>query len=318
MKIERLNKEARLEFFKDLYETSRMAAEDLYLAQNRAMEQYRGSFDIDGSDEAATTIRNITYEIIESQISSDIPMPKAEPSSYSEARNRNAVAIERLLRSVRDKLPFETMNDIDERYTYIYGGSVWYVEWDNEEEHLGEIGGVKVHCISPRDFIPQPMVTSVADMEYCFIRFTTTRGELMRKYGVSEEKSHLAELDYERAGGGAEGDTVNVIVSFYRDEEGDVGRYVFSGELVLSDLPKYYMRKGEICSVCEREIDKCECPEAKIVLGEIRLETIERELVLPSGVKIPPMTPNKIGEMRETKIPYYVPKLFPIVIRKNT
>ena len=24
------------------------------------------------------------------------------------------------------------MNDRDERYTYIYGGSVWYVEWDAE------------------------------------------------------------------------------------------------------------------------------------------------------------------------------------------
>ena len=317
MKIERLNKQARLEFFKDLYESAKLEAEDTYLAEARAMEQYRGSFDIDGSDEAATTIRNITYEIIESQISSDIPMPKAEPASYSEARGRNAIAIERLLRSVRDKLPFERMNDIDERYTYIYGGSVWYVEWDNTEEHLGEVGGVRIHCLSPRDFVPQPMITAIEDMEYCFLRFTTTRGELMRKYGIREEDSHRAELEVERAGGGAEGDTVNVIVGFYRDEEGEVGRFIFSGELTLSDLPKYYMRKSEVCSVCGSAVGECDC-SSKTVLKEVREEVLDEDIILPSGVRIPPVSPDRYGRLGKTKIPYYVPKLFPIVIRKNT
>ena len=317
MKIERLNKEARLEFFKELYESSKNACEGMYSSLSRSMEQYRGSFDIDGSEEAATTIRNITYEIVESQISSDIPMPRAEPSSYSEARGRNAEAIERLLRSVRDKLPFEMMNDIDERYTYIYGGSIWYVEWDNSLEHLGEVGGVKVHVISPRDFIPQPSISSVEDMEYCFLRFTTTRGELIRKYGVSDEASLLAELEIEGTGGNLEGDTVSLITAFYRDEDGDVGRFIFSGELTLSDLPKYYMRKGEVCSVCGEELGECEC-FATPMLGEIRSEVLMRDLVLPSGVRIPRLSPDSTGKFHRTKIPYYVPKLFPIVIRKNT
>ena len=79
---------------------------------------------------------------------------------------------------MRDRLPFEEMNDLDERYTYIYGGSVWFVEWDNTLDYGDVTGGVRVHCLSPRDFIPQPNVHAVEDMEYCFLRFTTTRYDL--------------------------------------------------------------------------------------------------------------------------------------------
>lgn len=370
MKVENTSKNERLDFFRDLYEASKNAYTGELVRLERAMEQYRGSPELDGSEEAAITVRNITYEIVESQISSDIPMPKAEPSSYSEHRSRNADAIERLLRSVRDKLPFEVMNDIDERYTYIYGGSIWYAEWDNGEEHLGEVGAVKVHCISPRDFIPQPGISAIEDMEYCFIRFTTTRGELMRKYGISEERLAEAECEFEYGTGGIEGDTVSVIVCFYRDEDGEVGRYVFSGSLTLSDLPRYYMRKGEICAECGEASGQCSCA-AEMVEGEIRYELLEGGALLPLGIKerlargkraplwgfnaaeasgaaypteyaAPYPTEYAAPHPRESgapdtdeagdasiksalsaiaaraKIPYYVPKSFPIVIRKNT
>ncbi len=317
MKITSKNKEERLDHFRTLYEAARNNSAELISSLERCMRQYKGSLEIDGSDEAAITTRNITYEIIESQVSSEIPMPKADASSYSESRNRNAHTIERLLRSVRDRLPFDEMNDIDERYTYIYGGSIWYAEWDNSEEHLGEVGAVRVHCISPRDFLPQPGIYNIRDMEYCFLRFVTTRGELIRKYGVSDEEVMLAGCEYEYGTGDTDGDTVAIIICFYRDEEGEIGRFIFSGELVLSDLPKYYMRKAEVCSRCGSE-SGCDCGAGQ-VLGEIRRETLSRDILLPSGTVIPAYTVTP-GEdtPRRTTLPYYTPKLFPIVIRKNT
>ena len=297
MNITETTKEGRLAFFRELYEAARASAGEDMERLDRAMEQYRGSPKIDGSDEDAATVRNITYEIIESQISSDIPMPKADASSYSEKRARCAENIERLLRSVRDRLPFEEMNDIDERYTYIYGGSVWYAEWDNTPDNLGGTGGVKVHCISPRNFIPQPGIYSIRDMEYCFLHLSTTRGELMRKWGVSEEDIALADCEYEYRAGGTEGDTVSVIITFFRDADGEVGRYIFSGELTLSDMPNYYKRREKRCPTCG-SLSPCTCAESPV------LEPILYERLT-------------IGEV-ERDIPYYTPKDFPIVIRKNT
>jgi hypothetical protein len=73
------------------------------------MQQYLGDPTIDGSSEQAGTVRNITYEIIESEINSDIPAPKADPECFSEKRERNARIIERLCNAVKSKLPFESL-----------------------------------------------------------------------------------------------------------------------------------------------------------------------------------------------------------------
>ena len=322
MKTENKTKALRQEFFRTLYESAERASSELFVSFDRCMRQYRGSAEIDGSRESALTVRNITYEIVESQVSSDIPQPKADAASFSERRSRNAEAIERLCRSVRDRLPFEELNDIDERYTYIYGGSVWYVDWDNSSRLMGEIGGVRIHCLSPRSFIPQPGIYSVEDMEYCFLNLTTTKGELMRSYGIAASELHLAECEYEYDTGVSDTDTVSVKVCFYKDEEGDVGKYAFSGELVLIDLPKYYMRKTEICEICSRPIYECSCTKPKSTVGEIAMERVK--LPYPHGTPEGRCSERSYTDggillpLYDTEIPYYVPKQFPIVIRKNT
>ena len=307
MKIENKTEALKLEFFKALYQCAENSYAPRLEAFERAMRQYKGSTEIDGSTEDAITVRNITYEIVESQVSSHIPSPKADAMSYSEKRGRNAVSIERLCRSIRSKLPFDEMNDMDERYTYIYGGSVWYIDWDNSAEHQGEIGGVKIECISPCDFIPQPNIYDIDDMEYCFLKFTTTRSELTRRYGIPEEQTALADFEFEYDGDSEASDTVKTVTCFYRDEDGEIGRFIFSGDLTLSDLPCYYMRKKRICAECEEEEELCRCKSKRVKTRDVAFESIFSSLLSQDG-----------SAMGEVEIPYYVPRLFPIVIRKNT
>ena len=279
------------------------------------MKQYRGSKEIDGSSEEALTVRNITYEIIESQVSSEIPSPKVEPECYSESNVRNAHTVERLCYAMRDRLPFDTLNDIDERYTYIYGSSVWHIEWDSTK-YEGGIGGVRIQCISPLDFLPQPGIYSVDDMEYCFIRFATTKGELCRKYGVSEAQCEGAECECEYDGSPSESDTVTVVICYFRDEDGEVGQYVFSGSLELLDLPCYYKRKIRICSVCGMPEDSCVCKVPDFKTENQLFENISKQQFAKYGIV------DRVGEDFFSddvgNIPYYTPKSFPIVVRKNT
>ncbi len=325
MKTENQNKEARLEFFASLYESAKNDYSETLELYERHVEQYRGSLDIDGSTEPAITVRNVTYEIVESQVSSDIPHPKVDAACYSEKRNRNSQAIERLLYSVRDKLPYEEMNDVDERYTYIYGGSVWYVEWDNGSRLGKEVGGVKLYCLAPTSFIPQPSISKVEDMEYCFLKLASTASEIARCYGIDGDK--LSELEYELSGG-EDGTTATVIVAFYRDDDGEIGKFVFSGDVTLFDMPKYYRRKINICRTCgEKEAD-CRCKKKVLVAHDELFEKVSTEVLLRDGSRILPLSPaTEDGRlipssngflMRETEIPYYTPASFPIVIRKNT
>ncbi len=294
------NTKARLEKFKELYESALIYAEGNRDRLNRHMEQYLGSDEIDGSSERASVVRNITYEVIESEINADIPVPKVDTSCYSSERERNARAIERLSSALRSRLPFEELNDRDERYTYIYGGSIFYVEWDSTQTDSAGEGSVRVHLLSPLDFIPQPSMDSIEDMEYCFLRFTTTRGELISKYSATEEETKLAECEYMADAGDSLGDTVSVIVCFYKDENGRVGKLVFSGDLPLLDMPDYYKRKSSFCKRCGKQVALCECESPLISYVDVESETVLQ------------------GSGDSINVAYYVPTCFPIVVRKNT
>lgn len=291
---------ARLQKFKELYSAALISAEGYRERLCRNMDQYLGSDEIDGSTERASVVRNITYEVIESEINADIPVPKVDTSCYSTIRDRNARAVERLSSALRSRLPFEELNDRDERYTYIYGGSVFYIEWDSTQTDNAGEGSVRVHLLSPLDFIPQPSIESVEDMEYCFLHFTTTRAELMTKYGVSRDRLSLAECEYLADLDDPLGDAVAIVVTFYRGEDGRVGKFVFSGELALLDIPDYYKRKLTVCKRCGNDAGLCQCEDP--LIESVNIDT--EEVTLADG--------------RVVSIPFYVPESFPIVVRKNT
>ena len=111
-----------LQKFSELYECARLAYEETMEGFERNLQQYRGSTAIDGGLENASAVRNITYELIESAISAEIPYAKVEAESYSERGEALSGAVERLLYTTRERLPLDEINDSDERCTYIFGG----------------------------------------------------------------------------------------------------------------------------------------------------------------------------------------------------
>ncbi len=281
-------------------------------------EQYEGSPKIDGSDEQATAVRNITYELIESQISPDIPAPKVDSFIFTEEKSRRALAIERLCRQTRMRLSLEDFNARDERLTYIYGGSVWLVEWDDAGGTRGE-GAVRLTSVSPEQFIPQPGMTEIEDMDYCFLYLRTTRSELCRRYGVTQEESALAAADYREGAGAAPisgRDAVSLAVCFYRSEEGEVSRFIWSGDLTLSDEEHFFRRRRMRCARCGRSMQLCTCREnAKPVPEESMSEPSLPYTEGESGKRHP-----KTAKMASLfgEIPYYVPEQFPLILRRNT
>ncbi len=291
--------ENKVAFFDGLYRAAKEKQAYLFDRLDKAYAQYCGSKDTDGG-RPAETVRNITYELIESQISTEIPLPTVSVAGASLCKERNARRVEALLTSLRDKLPFEKINDMDERYTYIYGGSVFLVEWDDSLSNYGEVGGVRVTGLSPRQFIPQPAVTSLEEMEYCFLVFETTSDELSRRFGVAEDVG----ASFEEGEGE---DTVTMVVAFYKNERGLVSRFIWSGERMLSDTDDYYARKTRFCPTCGKSKSLCSCGEERILLASEEYELAKETLMTASGKRIE----------KGSRLSFYRPKHFPIVIRKN-
>lgn len=347
-----IDKAHKLDFFKELFSDAKSEMDGLIADFEKYRKQYRGDLEIDGSDTPATTGRNITYELIESQFSSYLPTTAVTPEIYSERNERNAKSVETLLKNKRNRLPFERMNDIDERYSPIYGGSVWLVEWDNSIKTHNTVGDVKVTIWSPMHFVGQPHIFDIDDMEYCFIFFETTKEDLIRKYGVSEETAESTESDE-----GSENDeTATVVVCYYKDEKDRICQYIYSGDTELLDIEDYYSRKKYICKNCGKRKELCTCDKPKYEMQDDEYELLDHDIRLTdgsfirassevmengqvvmetqrqqamaedgsiamdeiNGVMLPIGTDVQVPKMEQTKLPYFTPTKFPIVIRKNT
>ena len=353
MRIE-LEEGTKLSFFQDLYNEARSAAEDALASMEKHLKQYKGSPELDGSDTPAKLVRNMTYELVESQITGYIPNPKVDPKIWSEKNDRCAKSIETMLANKRNDLPFEEMNDIDERYNPIYGGSVWLVEWDESIVTHNTVGDATAECLSPSRFTGQPNLYKVQDMEYCFVEFDTTKEDIVRRYGVTPEVANEAESEEN-----ADDKTATLYVCYYRDDEGKICQYVWSGDTELLDVTDFYARKRKVCRRCGKRKELCRCEnvtEKDYELESEEFEELDRDILLSDGSYIPAIsTVIKDGqvvmetEMRQglnadgtlayenvgnvlmavptevqvpktepTRLPYYRPNLLPIVIRKNT
>jgi hypothetical protein len=349
-----LNGTDKLSFFQQLYNDAKGKLEESLSNLEKHWDQYKGGNTIDGENaQPATVVRNITYELIESQITGYIPSAKVEPRMVSNKNTNNANAIEKLGKMTMDRVGIEAMNDIDERYTYIYGGSIWLVEWDESIKSHSTIGDVKLTCISPRNFVPQPKIFDINDMEYCFVTFTTTKEDLMRKYGVTFEVAESAVTEE-----GDDEDTATLYVCYYKDDEGKVCEYVWSGDTELLDVDDFYARKRKVCTKCGKREGLCECEKPKFKLMSEDYEELDHDIIIDGEVAIPAvseviengevviaqtiqepvvnangiqqedidqfgnLTPMfntiQIPKTEPTKLPFYRPKRLPIVIRKNT
>lgn len=344
-----------MRFFQDLHGTASSAHAEERENMRKHKEQYKGSDVIDKSDVRASQIRNITYELIESQVTSYIPSPAVTPKTWSEKSERNAKSIETLLKHKRNELPFERMNDIDERYSPIYGGSVWLVEWDDSivTTH-NTVGDVSVTCLAPTHFVGQPGVYEVEDMEYCFVEFITTREELERRYGVSYTVAQEAEASED--GKVADDSTVKLIVCYYRDDDGTVCEYVWSGDTEIEDIDDFYARKRKVCAKCGQREGACECEKPKWKLENDEYEELDADVKLSDGtvlksesvkmrdgvavthkekreavdengnvildgeggIMLPKLVETDVPDAEKTRIPWYRINRFPVVIRKNT
>lgn len=347
-----IDKQIKLRFFQDLYTTAKTAMEKTTEQFDKNYAQYKGSLKIDDSLVDAKTGRNITYELVESQVSSYIPKPSVTAKNWSEKRERNAKSVETLLGNMRNRLPFEKMNDLDERYSPIYGGSIWLVEWDNSIMTHNTVGDVKVSLISPKHFIGQPNLYEIDEMEYCFIDYECSKDELVRKYGVKYQEIE----DLTSAEHGESDETCTVKVCYYKNEADKICQYIWSDDTVLSDIDDYYSRKVYVCKNCGKRKELCTCDKPDYEAKNSKCEELDRNIPLSdgsvlfalseviedgrivteitkspviradgtvetqnvNGVVVPLVVETEVPKTERTELPYYTPTKFPVVIRKNT
>lgn len=293
---------------------------------------YRGTHKIDrtrgstskNEPKDATTVRNVVAEIIEAEVSSDIPTPKVTPQHQED--EQLAKTIEDYLRDEIDRLPFERINDQDERTTPVHGGDLFLVEWDNTAMTHTTRGALSVSLLHPKQFIPQPGVYEIPDMDYFFIQLAQTKDYIKNKYGVdvsteSEEQPDARGFDMPTVD-----DLVTENIGYFKNKDGGIGRVAWCNDILLEYMEDYQARRIKRCTKCGAEMQGDTCSYCGNAKSEDSVEsTFPR--TDESGIPMTRITEeitldemgNPIVTQREEQemIPYYKPDVYPVVLRRN-
>ena len=269
----------------------------------------------DASKKLAINVRNIVYELTESQVDCSIPMPKVTPIHAEDLPQ--AKVIEEFLKNEIKLLHLVEINDLQERTTPIQGGSFSLVEWDNSKGLHSTVGDLEVTDIHPRKMIPQPGVTEIDKMDYFFVRTSQTKDYVKRRFGkdVSQEE----ETDREIRDGVATEDIVTVVTAYYKNDEGGIGLYRWCGDVELEHFDDYQARYQMVCAECglPQEGDVCVCGSKKFKKRKDDMRSIT--IFKDSDGGINPMTgePVIVQVEEQIELPYYKPNKFPLVLRRN-
>lgn len=321
----------------------------------RREKQYEGDHTIyapDGSvaaDSLASHVRNVSFEVVETQVDSTIPAPKV--TAVRQEDEELASIIESMLRDVMDRLPSERLNDEGERLSPVQGGYGLLVDWLDSVSGKDWLGDLKVSLVHPYSIVPQAGVTQVSDMDFFFLKTPQTKRQIRKFYGVSVADENESDPDARRLGASADttDELVTMVTVYYRNTKGGIGRLRWVNDTVLEDLEDYQLRRVHRCTVCGAVGDgkKCAyCGSRRFEDEVMEDEELTEDITLRDGTVIPSVSevrdelgqpvatdtllpqmqpggtaaviaPQAAFRQEPTRIPYYKPDVFPLVIRKN-
>lgn len=344
-KIKNPEENAKLTKWKRKYDEAKSLYSDKLNLMKYYAEQYDGTRKVNPNpnkphsmpSKVSINVRNISYELIESQVDSSIPMPKVIPIHKEDTEL--AQIIEDMLNNEIRMLRFNEINDKSERTVPIQGGDFMQIDWDNTKSTHCTLGGLSISNRHPRNVIPQPGVTEVDNMDYIFVLIPQTKEYIKRRYGIDVSDAANTELDTVERINTYTDEIVTIVQCYYKNKHGGIGRFAWVEDYVIEDSEDYQSRKLKRCEKCGRvkQGDVCECGSKKFKeVNEANEELVEDIVLFGTGEVIPAsqytekqaeingepqfdeMGQPIIVEIEErTKIPYYKPNEMPVILRRN-
>lgn len=239
-------------------------------------------------------LRKMIYELIESKVDNSLPMPKLTPRHKSDLPVVDVT--ENYLKFEMDRMLSEQENDKSERATYVDGTSWYKVCWDSLDSTHERSGDVRVEVLLADQVVPEPGCTNYKLMNYIFEK---SQMSLSRIYDLYHRLITPTET-------GA--NTVEVISYYYKNENGDVSRFMYSSasRQVISWDKDWQMRKVRTCTSCG-QINPISVTCVNCGGTRFRYKNAETEILSENLM----MMPDPYGvEEQETGAPAGEPKVF--------
>ena len=294
----------KLDKWKDRLEKSKTAYGSELSAMKTYADYYDGTRNVNGNpnsnkgaSKVSVNVRNIVYELVETQVDSAIPMPKV--TAIHEEDEELAKTVEKMLTNKIRTLNLHMLNDLQERVVPVQGGDFMHIEWDKNKGLHSTVGDVVVSERHPKQVIPQAGVTEIENMDYIFVLISMTRYAVKRKYGidVADAEEDAPEIRTDDSNDKTAEDLVTVNMAYYRNGKGGIGLFCWCDDYTLIDMDDYQARQLEYCTKCGAVKTADVCPEC----GGKKFEKRNVDYEDWNGIQIP----------------YYKPNCFPLVLRRN-
>lgn len=341
--MKQTEKDKRLQLWQSRLLKNKEAYSDHLTQMDRREQLYLGTKAIYGANDSnkvksALHVRNIVAELIESQVDGNIPFPKV--TAKREQDEPLAKMVEDMLRNEMDRISFELLNDQQERTCPIQGGSMMLVEWDNTKHTHTTTGELNVTTVHPKQFIPQDGIySSIEDMDYFFFLIPQTKALIKRKYGIDVSDEIESDPEIKGVGEDSSDDMVTLNIAYFRNQKSGIGRISWVNDVELEYLEDYQSRLVKRCKKCgQTGEDVCSfCGSKQFVESLEEYEEIYETILRSDGTEIPALTaeqdefgqpvierfldedglPSSDVVYNYTKIPYYRPGIYPVVLRRN-
>lgn len=279
------------------------------------------------NDRQIRTVVNFVRMMVESMIDLSIPEPDLRAVALDD---ETAVKLlSQYVSFVKRDADLTAINLENERRVKKFGTVFFKVHWNNAVKNGSYVGSIELSNPHPKLIIPNAGSIGMEDLEhYHHILNKTTKYILRRWPDITkddlEEKAVLyKEYDeisdgtntrpsMETNSGSDKGfNRYTIIETTYRDEDGDICKFWWSGDLLIKHIPKFYWHRDE-----NREPTKTEIlpvgtqirigtdPETK----EPLYRTIEPQYDEEGEVIL-----DEYGEPLGEEVEYYIPNKFDIV-----
>ena len=268
---------------------------------------FRGSSVDEDSEQTkkARQVVNITMQLIEAQINTDIPKPRVDCIEGNEDLEKRKM-IEGMLSYMSGGTDIQKINSENERIVKKNGIAVFKVIYNPDKGGRSFRGKIEVVNPHPVNIVPQHGIYKIEDMDYLIHIENRTYAYIGRMYGEeyvdmlegeSAEYYYLEDLASGSTDKGNNTGMTSVIECWYKDKDGDIGLLAWSNDVILKDMPKFYYKRDENGEI--------------IVEEEVVKKTIVQQQDPVTGQVVESLTEEPV--MVEVR----VPKTFPFVITYN-
>lgn len=334
--------DSKLQLIRNKFNVSRSAYDQDILDEREMI--YDGTHSVDKNinnantntiDKQSNQPYNLAYELLESQVDNSIPLVTIK--SKRPDFQYQAKMIENSLKNDILDTKINKINDKGERTAFKQGFTAVEIFWNPQKTNSNYNGEIELRHRHPKTFVPQVGVWDIDLMDYFFTQVSTTKQQVWQDYGVEltneteqyPQVNTIADEPYQNN----LAEKVTVITCWYKDSEGDIGKFTWCMNKVLEDYPKYFYRRPMKCDKCGAyqtdSSKKCECggkfkrtTEKYEVLAEDKILKRTQPVIGPDGKPVidpqtgqPMMQPIVIPA--GTEIPYYTPKSWPLICRVN-